>query len=317
MHHKIIEPTACTSTAQLAKEKANCLNEEIKSEEVFQVIRISKSGKASGLDGFSIDLLKCCASINVKILQMLTFIFNSVQFPKLWSKGLIIPLHKSGSECDPKNYRGITLLPIVAKIYSKVLANRLSDWCICNNILAPEQFGFRPDHQTTDAIFILQTLIERAVSKNEKLLSCFIDFTKAFDSIPHQRLWFKLGSLGIHGNFLQTLQSMYSEASASVFWNNSVSEEFSCNSGVRQGCGLSPILFSLYINSILNDICVDEGIPLYKCIIRGILYADDVVIFAKNHAQLQQIMFNLESFSFINDLAINTSKCDVMWSSER
>ena len=91
---------------------------------------------------------------------MLTFIFNSVQFPKLWSKGLIIPLHKSGSECDPKNYRGITLLPIVAKIYSKVLANRLLDWCIRNNILAREQFGFRPDHQTTDAIFILQTLIE-------------------------------------------------------------------------------------------------------------------------------------------------------------
>ena len=94
-----------------------------------------------------VDLLKCCASNSVKILGVLT-------------SSVILPLHKSGSECNPKHYRGMTVLPIVAKIYSKVLPNKLLEWSINNTILIQEQFGFRPNYHTTDAIFILQTLIE-------------------------------------------------------------------------------------------------------------------------------------------------------------
>ena len=123
--------------------------------------------------------------------------------------GLVFPIHKSGDASDPSNYRGITVGPVVAKLFAMVLDARITEWTEDNQIRARGQAGFRRDHRTTDNIFVLRCLIEK--SKGKRLYSCFVDFRKAFDTIPRAKLWTVLESIGIRGDILRCLKSMYAQ----------------------------------------------------------------------------------------------------------
>ena len=155
-------------------------------------------------------------------------------------------------------------------------------------ILKAEQGGFKKRHSTVDSIFILKTLIDKFVkSKPQKrrnlLFSCLVDFRKAFDRIPRQKLFEKLRKEGIKGRFLEIVMSMYSKDKSAVKINNKMTEAFPCYTGVKQGCMLSPTLFNLYLSDLpefLNspnstDILFDDSERPINCL----LYADDLVIF--------------------------------------
>ena len=122
-------------------------------------------------------------------------------------------------------------------------------------ILKAEQGGFKKRHSTVDSIFILKTLIDKFVkSKPQKrrnlLFSCFVDFRKAFDRIPRQKLFEKLRKEGIKGRFLEIVMSMYSKDKSAVKINNKMTEAFPCYTGVKQGCMLSPTPFNLYLSDL-------------------------------------------------------------------
>ena len=87
-----------------------------------------------------------------------------------WSCGIIVPIHKKGDTKCTGNYRGITLLPVLAKLFTSIMANRLQEWAEEENKLPINQFGFRPNHRTTDAIFVIQSLIEQSKNFNSSLL---------------------------------------------------------------------------------------------------------------------------------------------------
>ncbi len=297
----------------------NC-DDPFSAEEVRLAVFGLKSGKAPGHDGLPIELLKCFLQTKGEIgLDALCKVMNRVffadRFPTTWGKGIIIPLHKKESRMVPENYRGISLLPTVSKVYTKLLTGRLLDWAESNEVLCKEQYGFRPAHRTTDAVFIVQSLIEKAMGRKEKLFCCFLDLSKAFDSVSQQKLWCKLNDIGLPGKLLNSIQIMYKEARAAVLWNNEISEEFMCNIGVRQGCSLSPILFSLYVNSLLREISIDgEGVQISQQKIQGLMYADDIVLFATEAKRLQQLLNNLEIYCDRNGLLINTKKSKIMYS---
>ena len=148
-------------------------------------------------------------------------------------------------------------------------------------VLIEEQAGFRPGMNTIDNIFVLHGLITHYLNRGKRLFCAFIDFTKAFDYAVRDNLWFKLVKLGLRGNILNIVKSMYENAKSRVKFCDKIGNEFFCSLGVRQGECLSPLLFSLFLNDIEEQFCLSgiEGLDLNMLKIFMLLYADDIAIF--------------------------------------
>ena len=131
-----------------------------------------------------------------------------------------------------------------------LLNNILSAWAEDYHIYIEAQAGFRKEMGTIDNIFILRGLIKHFINESKILYVAFIDFTKAFDYIVRDNLWLKLIKFGVRGKILNVIQSMYDSVKSMVKYNNSLSDDFECYLGVRQGECLSPFLFSMYLNGI-------------------------------------------------------------------
>ena len=141
-----------------------------------------------------------------------------------------------------------------------------------------------------DCVFILNTLIEKAFCEKSTLFLCYVDFRKAFDSVDHNCLWEKLVKLGISQQTLTILQSLYSKAMSRVkLPNYQVTDQFHCEVGVRQGCNLSPLLFSLLISDLESDLVKNNmGTRLWNRSIDLLMYADDIVLMSPSEEGLKK-----------------------------
>ena len=124
-------------------------------------------------------------------------IFNSGHYPENWSTGCIVPIFKKGDKNDPNNYRGITLVSCLAKLFTSTLNQRLLEWDKEYNITTDAQFGFKHNASTIDAIFVLQTLVNKMLRNKKRLYCCFVDYKKAFGYVNRSSLWMKLKLYGI------------------------------------------------------------------------------------------------------------------------
>ena len=150
-----------------------------------------KNHKSSVLDCISNEMLKYGES---SLLPCVLKIFNIVL-----QLGIF-----------PSNYRGITIMSCLGKLFNSVLNTRLNEYLTENNVISKTQIGFQKKARTTDHMFVLCTLIEKYTKQNKaKLFTCFIDFKKAFDSVLHQALFLKLQNLGITGLFYNIVKNMY------------------------------------------------------------------------------------------------------------
>ena len=223
------------------------------------------------------------------------------------------PIYKFGPSDDPSNYRGITLLNYIRKIFTSILCKRISDWEEARNLLPEEQFGFRKNRRTTDCIFIFNTLIEKAKAENTSLFVCFVDLKKAFDSVNHNLLWEKLKTLGLSHQMLKVLQSMYSKATSRVRISTSEATDlFPCQKGVKQGCTLSPLLFSLFLTGLEVELKKNEaGVVLNGAVLDTMLFADDIVLLSCTSEGLKKHLLTLETFCHKHMLEVNTSKTKI------
>ena len=139
-------------------------------------------------------MLLCLVDSNPRILvKLFNLILNGNEVLPDWVISYIIPIYKDGTKSDPSNYRGISLLSCLGKLFLSILNNRLQQFCVVNNILSASQLGFRQGNRTSDAHIILHNLISKYCYKhNIKLFSCFIDLSKAFDTVPRDILLKKL-----------------------------------------------------------------------------------------------------------------------------
>ena len=158
-------------------------------------------------------MIKCFYKYHSQLLlDLFNFVLKKGEFPKQWSTGLIIPIHKKGPKTDPSNYRGITLSSCLGKLFCCLLNSRLNEYIKEKKILDSGQLGFVSGNRTSDGIFILHSLIDKYCKLlNKKLYVCFVDFEKAFDKIPRDLLFEKLQKQGINGNFFNILSSMYAK----------------------------------------------------------------------------------------------------------
>ena len=212
--------------------------------------------------------------------------FETGYFPESWAEGYIVPIFKKGDKEEASNYRGITLWSTVGKLFTRILNGRLNDWAEEYNVYVEAQAGFRKSMGTVDNIFILNSLITSTLNNNEQLYCAFIDFTKAFDFVVRDILWFKLLKIGVRGNMLDIIKSMYSNVKTRVRHNGCLGEPFTSNIGVRQGECLSPFLFSMYVNDLEAELATKglPGIDIGTFNIYLVMYADDIILLARSAA---------------------------------
>ena len=188
----------------------------------------------------------------------------------------------------PDNYRGITLLSTLGKLFTRVITNRLESWMEEYGAYIEAQYGFRKGRGTVDCIFVLSQLVNNFVDSGKKLYAFFVDFRKAFDFVVRLNFWYKLLCYGVNGNILKIIMSMYRCVKTKIFINGQTSQAFEYRLGVRQGECLSPFLFTMYVNDME---CVlsrgKTGVTIDDVKLFLLFYADDAVIFAESVEELQ------------------------------
>ena len=291
----------------------NQLDFKISDKEILLAIKSLKLGKATGLDQISNEMIKAGQSaFTAPLCKMFNLILTSGQYPAKWTRGKILPLHKKGDFNDPANFRGITLSSCLGKLFNSILNTRLTAFLEENNLIPIEQIGFKKNHRTSDHLFIVRNLMEKYKKNKKSLFLCFIDFRKAFDTVWHAGLLFKLVSVGISSKFYAIIKSMYHNVQLTVQCGNSISPFFCSRSGVRQGDNLSPTLFNLFISDIpaLFDGC--DAPEIGKVKLPCLLYADDLIIFSETQTGIQKALHNLEGYCDTWQLDVNANKSKLM-----
>lgn len=291
------------------------LDDVISDDEIFKAIKQLKNGSSGGPDLLLNEIFKYGAEVLTPYIRCLfQKCFNKGYFPQAWTEGFIVPLHKGGNLGDISNYRGITLLSVFGKLFTRVLNNRLNFWAEKYSVYVEAQAGFRSNMGTIDNIYILNSVISHCFNRNEVLYCAFVDFKKAFDFVVRDILWFKLIKYGVRGKILNVIKSMYNNVKSKVKFMNEVSESFICDLGVRQGECLSPFLFSMYLNDLEETLGLNgvDGIDIGTLKLCILLYADDIVLFANSAEDLQKSLNVLADYCLRWKLVVNTEKTKIM-----
>ena len=278
------------------------LNEVDKPEKVFRlhevndfiiraVIKRFKNKKSSGMDGFSNKVLKdICPEILPHLTKVINLSIRTGQIPVFMKTARIIPVFKKGDDRDLNNYRPISILSVFGKVLEKVVEKQLRDYLEDNNLLFKNQFGFRSNFSTNDALLKLMDFVSKGINSGEKVLAIFLDLKKAFDTCNHDILLHKLEYYGIKGvalvwfhNYIKNRQQ-YTTFGA----DKSKKEDISC--GVPQGSILGPLLFLVYVNDI------DRVSDFLK-----ILYCDDTTLAASNRSVTELFEYANHQLNIISE----------------
>ena len=278
--------------------------------ELDQVIRYLKSNKAPGIDKIRNEEIKYGGlTCKKEILDICNKIYESNKAPWQMTTNKIIPIYKKGDPADPGNYRGISLLSTITKIYNKLLLDRIYDKV--NEKLAQNQRGFRRNSSTIQAINTLRRILEGHYKKDLPLVLTFVDFTKAFDSVNREAMWKILAYYGIPDKIIKAIKTMYNNSFSKISYNGQLSEKFQINSGILQGDALSPFLFITVLDFVLKRIPNGVGIQTHSNpskTLQHIEYADDSVLIDESPEKAIEHLKQLEIAIKVIGLSINKNK---------
>ena len=317
---------------RISIEGDDALNKDFSYAEIDKLIKKLKNNKSCGIDNIVNEFIKYSPS---EYKQLLVKLFNIILktgiMPSSWGMSFISPIYKNkGPKNDPNNYRGISIISCLGKLFTSTINERLSEFVETNKIIGEEQAGFRAGYSTQDHIFTLQSIIDIYLNKySRKNLYCaFIDYQKAFDLVDRTSLWSKLIDYNINGKLMKLIYNMYQDTKACIKLNNKLSNSFICNIGVRQGDNLSPLLFALFINdfesflrpkynglssldSLFTDVTSNDELETFlKLFI--LLYADDTIVMAEGHEELQKALKAVSIYCDLWKLQINVNKTKII-----
>ena len=222
-------------------------------EEVEKLLRELDVSKALGPDDISPYILKNCASqLAEPLARLLNDCTEQQQWPKPWKRARAVATHKKKSRTLVENYRPISLLSIIGKIYEKILVNRLTNHLEKYHLMSNKQFGFRKNRSTADLLLKITSSWNKSLDKGKETYVIALDIAGAFDRVWHGGLISKIKSLGIDGNLLGLIGNYLSDRTLHVVLNGHTSSEHKIEASVPQGSVLGPLLWNIYFDDILH-----------------------------------------------------------------
>jgi hypothetical protein len=284
-------------------------NQRIDVELLSNLISGMKKGKAAGLDELSCEHLMYCHPIVVLILSQLFNLFIELgHVPQGFGASYTVPLPK----CDGRtralsvdDFRGISISPVISKLFELAILDRFSDFFTTSD----HQFGFKKSSGCRDAIYCVRNVVENFISYGSTVNVCTLDLSKAFDRMNHYVVFFKLMDRNFPAPLLALLEMWFSISATCVKWCGDVSYFFRPRAGVRQGGVLSPLLFSLAIDSIVYRIkSANVGCYISTICCSIFLYADDILLLSPTVTGLQILLSACEKELVDLDMRINAKK---------
>ena len=280
---------------------------DIKAEKVLKQLKTLNSSKSCGPDQCHPYFLKECAEeIYIPLTEIFRKSLRSGEVPEDWRRANITCIFKKGNKQDPGNYRPVSLTSVICKLLESNIREEIMNHLSKHNLLSDSQFGFRKNRST---ILQLLTVMEdwtEALDNNLQVDTVYMDFRKAFDSVPHKRLIKKLAGYGIDGTLLTWLKNFLNERKQRVVINGKASKWNDVLSGIPQGSILGPVLFILYINDlpgVVGSVCQ--------------LFADDCKLYRniKSEADLRELQEDIDRLcQWSKDwlLGFNIKKCKLV-----
>ena len=275
-----------------------CLDDDITPFETEQAVKTLKSSKAAGLDGLPPGLLKY---LTTDWTILLTYVFNLVfsgVYPDSWKVAKMFNIYKKGNRMDPANYRGISIIQALAKLYDIILSKRFISWYKPRQ----QQAGAQKGRGCEEQILAVRLLIDIARKCNRTLFITFIDFSKAYDMVDRTKLLKHLDHLGCGTKFLLALKSCLMGSSCQIG-----SETFATTAGVRQGASSSCPLFTCFIDPIVDAIATAGDDDWLKDM-HSILLMDDTAVLATSREQMAKKLRLLVDKTHDLGMMINPSK---------
>ena len=287
---------------------------QINERKVLSIINKLKNKTSSGKDGISNKLLK---SIKSEISEAIAIIINQSIltgiFPDQLKLAKVKPLYKKGDNCCLNNYRPISLLPTLSKIFERVMYKQLYQYFNENKLLCEQQYGFRSQHSTELAALKLVDYIIKEMDCNKKVktpVALFLDLSKAFDTLTFDILLAKLKHYGVHGKSLALIKHYLTNRSQYVQFENQESCIMEIKTGIPQGSILGPLFFSILINDLVNS----------SKMLSFLMYADDTTIYFNledfpvhnRHIEINRELDKVNTWLKVNKLSLNVEKTKCM-----
>lgn len=304
-------PTSAVMSYAAPQNEIQWMDEPFQLEEIKVVLKTAKDRKAPGMDRIPYEFYKYgCEDFTMEIKNVLNSIYQSECVPESFKESIIFPLFKKGDNRIVDNYRGLSFINTLCKIFTGVLLQRINKWSEDYKILHESQAGFRKKYSTDDNIFNLSSLAHLQLAKKKKLYVFFVDFKSAFDTVCHSSLFYKLHTLGLSSKVIRILRGLYKNTKSAIWNGDKISNFFEVHSGVKQGCLLSPTLFALFINDLYDYL--PGGIKVKNTILKLLMYADDLVLIAEDKETLQKMINKLADYCNLWNLVVNLNKSKVL-----
>lgn len=270
--------------------------------EIYQVIKGLRLKVAPGPDGITTDMIrKVQPAFYLRLFNLWYLLGKTPKCLKL-CKSILIPKGQTISQ-DINKWRPITIGSLLLRVYCKLWANRLKPE------LNKKQKAFQQCEGVMENLVLLNSIFQTSRSERRDLCMVFVDIAKAFDTVQHEVVWWAMNRFGIKIEFLEVLKDLYANVGTQFKAQNGRTKTIKMEAGVKQGCPLSPIIFNMVLDGLLDSLNKEDGYSLHGKKINALAFADDLVLVGFSYESLQRLLRQTEDYLNQAGFKINVMKC--------